>query len=153
MGVTEGDKADITCATRYRIFEFLVMPFGLTNAPTTFCNLVNDVLFDFLDSFVVVYLDDIVIYSPTLEDHLVPLKNVFDRLRQNQLYVKKEKCKFAQTEIKFMGHLISKSQILMDSAKGGSNLRMVCPYQGDRTSILFLVWQTTIEGSSRVIPR
>ena len=72
------------------------MPFGLTNDPTTFCNLMNDVLFDFLDSFVVVYLDDIVIYSPTLEDHLVHLKKMFDRLRQNRLYVKKEKCEFAQ---------------------------------------------------------
>ena len=57
------------------------------------------------------------IYSPTLEDHLVHLENVFDRLRQNQLYVKKEKCEFAQTEIKFLGHLISKSQIRMDRAK------------------------------------
>ena len=71
------------------------MPFGLTNALVTFCNLMNDVLFDFLDSFVVVYLDDIVIYSPTLEDHLVHLQKVFDRLQQNRLYVKKEKCKFA----------------------------------------------------------
>ena len=65
----------------------------------------------------VVYLDNIVIYSPTLQDHLVHLEKVFDRLRQNQLYVKKEKCEFAQTEIKFFGHLISKSHILMDGAK------------------------------------
>ena len=57
------------------------------------------------------------IYSSTLEDHLVHLEKVFDRLRQNQLYVKKEKCEFAQTEIKFLGHLISKSRILMDSTK------------------------------------
>ena len=77
----------------------------------------NDVLFDFLDSFVVVYLDDIMIYGPTLEDHLIHLEKVFDRLRQNQLYVKKEKCEFAQTDIKFLGHLISKSQIQMDGAK------------------------------------
>ena len=59
--VAEGNEAKTTCVTRYGSFEFLVMPFGLTNAPTTFCNLMNDVLFDFLDSFVVVYLDDIVI--------------------------------------------------------------------------------------------
>ena len=104
--MAEGDKAKTTCVTRYGSFEFLVMPFGLTNAPATFCNLINDVLFDFLDSFVVVYLNDIVIYSPTLEDHLVHLGKVFDRLRQNQLYVKKEKCEFAKTEIKSLGHLI-----------------------------------------------
>ena len=59
--VVEEDEAKTTCVTRYRSFEFLVMPFGLTNAPATFCNLMNDVLFDFLDSFVVVYLDNIVI--------------------------------------------------------------------------------------------
>ena len=64
----------------------------------------NDVLFDFLNSFVVVYLDDIVIYSQTLQDHLVHLGKVFQRLRENQLYVKKEKCEFTQTEIKFFGH-------------------------------------------------
>ena len=93
------------------------MPFGLNNAPATFCNLMNDVLFNFLDSFVVVYLDNIVIYSLTLEDHVVHLEKVFARLRQSQLYVKKEKCEFAQTEIKFLGHLISKSQIRMDGTK------------------------------------
>ena len=59
--VVEEDEAKTTCVTWYRSFEFLVMPFGLTNAPATFCNLMNDVLFDFLDSFVVVYLDNIVI--------------------------------------------------------------------------------------------
>ena len=115
--VAEGDEAKTTCVTRYGSFEFLVMPFGLTNAPATFCNLMNDVLFDFLDSFVVVYLDDIVIYSPTLQDHVVHLEMVLDRLRQNQLYVKKEKREFAQTDIKFLGHLISKSEIRMDGAK------------------------------------
>ena len=81
MCVDEGDKAKTTCVTRYGSFEFLVIPFGLTNAPATFCNLMNDVLFDFLDSCVVVYLDDIVIYNRTLEDPLVHLEKVFDRLR------------------------------------------------------------------------
>ena len=81
--MAESDEAKTICVIRYGSFEFLVMPFELTNAPTTFCNLMNDVLFDFLDSFVVVYLDDIVIYSSTLEDHWVHLEKVFDRLRQN----------------------------------------------------------------------
>ena len=107
--MAEGDEAKTTRVTRYGSFEFLVMSFGLTNTPTTFCNLMNDVLFDFLYSFVLVYFDDIMIYNPTLEDHLVYLEKVFDRLRYNQLYVKKEKCGFAQTEIKFLGHMISKS--------------------------------------------
>ena len=115
--VAEGDEAKTTCVTRYGSFEFLVMPFGLTNAPATFCNLMNDVLFDFLDTFVVVYLDDIVIYNPNLEDHLAHLEKVFDRLREHRLYVKMEKCEFAQAEIKFLGHMISKSLIRMDGAK------------------------------------
>ena len=109
--MAEGDEAKTTYVTRYGSIEFLVMPFRLTNAPATFCNLMNDVLFDFLDSFVGVYLDNIVIYNPTLEVHLVHLEKVLDILRQNQLYVKKEKCEFAQTEIKLQGHMISKSQI------------------------------------------
>ena len=78
---------------------------------TTFCNFMNDVLFDFLDSFMVVYLDDIIIYNQNVQDHLVYLGKVFHRLRENLLYVKKEKCEFAQTEIKFLRHLVSKKQI------------------------------------------
>ena len=65
----------------------------------------------------VVYLDNILIYSPNLEDHLAHIEKVFDRLREHQLYVKMEKCEFAQTEIKLLGHLISKSLIRMDGAK------------------------------------
>ena len=75
--IAKGDESKTTCVTQYGNYEFLVMPFGLTNAPATFCNLMNDVLFDFLDSFVVVYLDDIVIYSQTLQDHLVHLQKAF----------------------------------------------------------------------------
>ena len=79
--MAEGDETKTTCVTQYGSFEFLVMPFGFTNAPATFCNLMNNVIFDFLVLFAVAYLDDIVIYSPTLEDHLVHLEKVFDRLR------------------------------------------------------------------------
>ncbi|OMO75693.1 reverse transcriptase [Corchorus capsularis] len=68
--IIEGDEPKTTCVTRYGAFEFLVMPFGLTNAPTTFCTLMNQVFHDFLDKFMVIYLDDIVVYSSTLEEHL-----------------------------------------------------------------------------------
>ena len=71
--ITDGDEPKTTCVTRYGSYEFLVMPFGQTNAPATFCNLMNNVLFDYLDGFVVVYLDDIVIYSRTLEEVLFRL--------------------------------------------------------------------------------
>ena len=100
--IAEGDEPKTTCVTRYGAFEFLVMPFGLTNAPATFCTLMNQVFYEYLDQFVIVYLDDIVVYSTTLEEHKVHLKLVFDKLRQNQLYVKKKKCAFAQTCIHFL---------------------------------------------------
>ena len=93
------------------------MPFGLINAPATFCMLMNHFFHEYLDQFVVVYLDNIVVYNTTLEEHEVCLKLVFDKLRQNQLYVKKEKCAFAQTCINFLGHVISCGQIGMDSDK------------------------------------
>ena len=93
------------------------MPFGLTNAPTTFCTLMNKVLVPFLDRFVVVYLDDIVIYSKSLEEHVGHLREVFQTLRDNQLYVKKEKCSFAQEEVPFLVHIIGRGRLRMDPTK------------------------------------
>jgi len=93
--IVEGDEPKTACVTRYGSYEFLVMPFGLTNAPVTFCTLMNKVLAPFLNQFIVVYLDDIVIYSETLEEHVGHLQKVFRTLRDHQLYVKKEKCSFA----------------------------------------------------------
>ena len=115
--IAEGDEPKTTCVTRYGAYEFMVMPFGLTNAPATFCTLMNNVFRDFLDNFVVVYLDDIVVYSRTLEDHVKHLQMVFLRLRDNHLYVKREKCAFAQKRINFLGHVIEEGQIRMDRAK------------------------------------
>ena len=103
--IAEGDEGKTTCVTRYGAYEFLVMPFSLTNAPATFCNLMNDILNEYIDRFVVVYLDDIVIYSKTLEDHLMHLRKVFSRLREHQLFVKKEKCEFSRKEIMFLGQI------------------------------------------------
>ena len=81
--IAEGDESKTTCVTRYGVFEFLVMPFGLKNAPATFCTLMNQVFYEYLDQFVIVYLNDIVVYSTTLEEQKVHLKLVFDKLRQN----------------------------------------------------------------------
>ena len=92
--IAEHDEPKTTCVTRHGSYEFLVMPFGLTNAPATFCNLMNNVLFDYLDDFIVVYLDDIVINSRTLEEHVNHLSLVLSQLRKYTLYVKMEKCEF-----------------------------------------------------------
>ena len=86
--ITVGDEGKTIYVTQYGSYEFLVMPFGLTNVPTTFCNLMNDVLFDYLDAFVVVYLDDIVVNSQTLTKHERNLRMVFQRLREHKIYVK-----------------------------------------------------------------
>ncbi|GKV50067.1 hypothetical protein SLEP1_g56783 [Rubroshorea leprosula] len=118
--IAEGDEAKTTCVTRYGAYEFLVMPFGLTNAPATFCTLMNKVVHPFLDKFVVVYLDDIVVYSETLEEHVQHLRQILQVLRENELYVKQEKCSFAQQEVMFLGHRVGHGKISMDSAKGYS---------------------------------
>lgn len=115
--IAAGDEPKTTCVTRYGSFEFLVMPFGLTNAPATFCTLIHHVFGTFLDKFVVIYLDDIVIYSQTLEEHIEHLQQVFQKLRDNELYVKREKCSFAQRQVHFLGHVISEGRLLMDDSK------------------------------------
>ncbi|XP_048136592.1 uncharacterized protein LOC125315480 [Rhodamnia argentea] len=115
--IAEGDEPKTACVTRYGAYEFLVMPFGLTNARPHSRTLMNKVLQPFLDQFVVVYLDDIVIYSRTLEEHVEHLKRVFQVTRENELYVKKEKCVFAQRRVPFLGHIVGEGRVRMDVAK------------------------------------
>ena len=76
MRIVEGDEPKTTCVTRYGVYEWLVMPFGLINAPDSFCTLMKKIFNPYLDQFVVVYLDDIVIYSNTLDEHVEHLKRV-----------------------------------------------------------------------------
>ena len=115
--ISEGDEPKTTCVTRYGSYEFLVMPFGLTKAPATFCTLMNKIFHPFLDKFVVVYLDDIVIFSNTLEEHVDHLGRVFQLLKQNELYVKREKCSFDLGEVSFLGHRIKDGKLMMEGGK------------------------------------
>lgn len=118
MRIAERDEAKMMCVTRYKAYNFLVMPFGLTNAPATFCTLMNKLFHPYLDRFVVVvYFDDIVVYSNTLEEHIEHFATVFYVLRENQLFVKREKCSFAQDEVPFLGHWIGRARIWMDESK------------------------------------
>jgi hypothetical protein len=92
--------------TRYGKYEFLVMPFGLTNAPATFQTLMNQILRPYIDKFVLVYLDDILIYSNSAEEHLEHLRLVLQALREAKLYVRPKKCTFNQPEVEFCGHIV-----------------------------------------------
>ncbi|KAM0999125.1 hypothetical protein FF1_005867 [Malus domestica] len=115
--IAPGDESKTTMVTIYGSFEYKVMPFGLTNAPATFCTLMNKVFHPYLDKFVVVYIDDIVVYSKTLEEHVKHLRIVFKTLREHELYVKKEKCSFATKEVEFLGHKIREGKLMMEKGK------------------------------------
>jgi hypothetical protein len=115
--VTKGDKEKTTCRTRYGSYEFLVMPYGLTSAFATFCTFMHDIFQEWLNDFVVIYIDNILMYSGSLEGHVEHLWKVFQRLRENKLYAKFEKCKFGVTEVDFLGHKITKKGLKMDDHK------------------------------------
>lgn len=100
MHIFEGDAPNTTRVTTYGSYENLVMSFGLTSAPATFCNIMNNVLYEYLNYFMVIQLDDIIIYSKTLEHYLLYLRIVLQRLGEYQLYVKIEKCELICCEIK-----------------------------------------------------
>jgi hypothetical protein len=103
--------------TRFGHYEFTVLTFGLTNAPGVFMSLMNGVFCKYLDKFVQVFIDDILIYSRTTEEHDEPLRLVLQCLREHKLYGKLSKCSFYQSRIHYLGHVISGEGIAMDPAK------------------------------------
>ena len=103
--------------TRYGSYEFRVMPFGVTNAPSHFSAMMMDVLRPFLDKFVVVYIDDILIYSKSPEEHAEHVRLVLQRLRQHKLYAKLSKCAFFQRKVKFLGYVLTPEGITPDPSK------------------------------------
>ncbi|XP_026459814.1 uncharacterized protein LOC113360524 [Papaver somniferum] len=113
-------KADIP-KTAFRThdghYEFLVMPFGLSNAPSTFQSLMNDSFREYLRKFVLVFFDDILIYSKNMSDNLIHLSQVFEVLRYNQLFVKESKCTFAQSSVGYLGHVISVEGVSVEQEK------------------------------------
>jgi hypothetical protein len=117
LKIRESDIPKTAFRTRYRLYEYTVMSFGLTNALAYFIYLMNKVFMEYLDNFVVVFIDDILIFSKTEEKHEKHLRMVLEKLRSNQLYAKFSKCEFWLTEVAFLGHVISAGGISVDPSK------------------------------------
>jgi hypothetical protein len=115
--MAEEDIPKTAFQTHHGHFEYKVMPYGLTGAPATFQGVMNTVLAPGLRKFVLVFIDDILIYSPSLQSHVTHLKEVFDLLKQNQLKVKQSKCCFAQPKLAYLGHIISAAGVATDPDK------------------------------------
>ncbi|GKB96177.1 putative nucleotidyltransferase, ribonuclease H [Tanacetum coccineum] len=117
LRVHEDDIPKTAFRTRYGHFEFIVMPFGLTNAPAVFMDLMNRVCRPYLDKFVIVFIDDILIYSKTKEEHEMHLGLILELLKKEKLYAKFSKCEFWLQEVQFLGHVINGDGIHVDPSK------------------------------------
>lgn len=115
--IAEQDREKTAFVTRYGSYEFLVLPMGLCNSPGTFMELMNSVFEKQLDKTVIVFLDDILVYSKTLEEHEQHLCEVLDILRQNKLYAKMSKCDLVRTEVDFLGHRVGREGLTQETAK------------------------------------
>ncbi|KAL4037574.1 hypothetical protein IC575_001171 [Cucumis melo] len=117
LRIKDGDVSKTAFRSRYGHYEFIVMSFGLTNAPAVFMDLMNRVFREFLDTFVIVFIDDILIYSKTEAEHEKHLRIVLQTLRDNKLYAKFSKCEFWLKQMSFLGHVVSKAGVSVDPAK------------------------------------
>ena len=125
--IKDEDIFKTTFRTHYRHYDFVLMPFWLTNAPTYFMCLKNNVLSKYLDKFIVVFIDDVLIYSKTKEEHDEHLHIILQVLREHKLYGKFSKCDFFKDKIQYLGHVISKEGISVDPDKIGSIIECHVP--------------------------
>ncbi len=117
--IAEGDVEKTAFRIRYGHYEFVVLLFGLCNAPATFQNLMNSVFAEYLDHFVLVFLDDILVYSRTKEEHLLHLRIVLIKLREHKLFGRKAKSEFLKSKVEYLGHEIGREglQVCLDKIK------------------------------------
>ena len=117
VSIEDADVHKTAFLTRYGLFEFVVLPFGLTGAPATFQRLMNSTFARWLDDFVTVYLDDILVFSPDEATHEAHLQKVLTRLREAKLFAKRSKCEFGLPSVEYLGHFVGGGQRWMDPSK------------------------------------
>jgi hypothetical protein len=117
LKVRECDIPKTAFVSRYGLYEFTVMSFGLINAPAYFMYMMNKVFIEYLDKFIVVFIDDILVYSRNEEEHEGHLRLVLQKLRDHKLYAKLNKCEFWLKQVAFLGHIVSKGEISVDPSK------------------------------------
>jgi hypothetical protein len=123
LKIRPSDIPKTAFTTRYGLYEYTVMSFGLTNAPAHFMYLMNNNFIEYLDKFVVVFIDDILIYSKNEEEHEEHLRLVLQKLREHELYAKFSECEFWLKEVSFLGHIITNGGIAVDPSKVSDVLR------------------------------
>ena len=152
MKIREKDIPKTAFTTRYGLYEYTVMSFGLTNAPAYFMSMMNKVFMEFVDKFVVAFIDDILVYSKNEEEHKEHLCLVLEKLREHQLYAKFNKCEFWLKEVGFLGHVISGEGIAVDPTKVQSVTEWLAPTSvGEIRNFLGLVGY--YRDSLRIFPR
>src|SRR3989337_1601971 len=153
LKIREQDIPKTAFTIRYGLYEYTVMSFGMTNAPAYFMSMMNKVFMEFLDKFVVVFIDDILVYSKNEEEHKEHLRLVLEKLREHQLYAKFSKCEFWLKEVGFLGHVISGEGIAVDPTKVQSVTEWSAPTSvGEVRSFLGLTgyYQRFIENFSKI---
>src|SRR3954453_14953747 len=153
LKIREQDIPKTAFTTRYGLYEYTVIPFGLTNAPAYFMNMMNKVFMEFLDKFVVVFIDDILVYYKNEQEHEAHLRLVLEKLREHQLYAKFSKCEFWLKEVGFLGHVVSGEGVAVDPSKVSTVTEWETPKSvGDIRSFLGLAgyYRRFIENFSRI---
>jgi hypothetical protein len=148
------DIPKTTFTSRYGLYEFTVMSFGLTNAPAYFMYLMNKVFMEYLDKFVVVFIDDILVFSRSEEEHEEHLRLVLQKLREHQLYAKFSKCAFWLKEISFLGHIVTDGGIVVDPSKVRDVLNWSPPKNVPEIRSFFVLagyYRRLIEGFSKIV--
>jgi hypothetical protein len=152
LRIRPSDIPKMTFITKCGLYEYTFMSFGLANAPA-FMNLMNSVFMDYLNKFVVVFIDDILIYSQSEEEHVDHLKMVLQRLQEHQLYAELSKCEFWTDKVLFLGHIINKDGLALDSKKVADILNWKAPtnVRGIKSFIAMAgYYRRFIEGFSKI---